>query len=206
MRDNVEAFTAGGGNVAFLSGNVCWFQSRFDLNASRQICYKDARFDPLYPAQGHLVTVNWWDRPVCLAETAVTGVSFYGTAEQQAEYHVLEPNHWVFERLEFDEASTFGTYDHGDGEQTVVGGETDAYQQGDSDPCTPRSPDGFTSLAEVYGRKDPGKVVCTMGIFTQGEGQMFTAATLNWSLGLTQGDVRDSPIDRITRNVFERLG
>ena len=30
MRDAVEGFTAGGGNAAFLSGNTCWWQVRFD--------------------------------------------------------------------------------------------------------------------------------------------------------------------------------
>lgn len=211
MRDNVETFTAAGGNVAFFSGNVCWFQIRFDLNVTRQICYKDARFDPFYPAQSDLVTVNWWDKPVCRAETRLTGVSFYGTENQARQYKVRQPGHWVFNGLDAANKKFFGTYDHGNGERTVVGGETDKYQEPGSDPCKPSSPAGFQRLAEVSGvdasgNPDESKVVCTMGIFTHGEGQVFTAATLNWSRGLSQGGISWNAIDQITRNVFERLG
>src|SRR5439155_20693009 len=35
MRDNIEAFIANGGNVAFFSGNVCYWQVRFDRDDTR---------------------------------------------------------------------------------------------------------------------------------------------------------------------------
>jgi hypothetical protein len=206
MRDNVESFTAAGGNVAFFSGNVCWFQIRFDLNVRRQICYKDARFDPFYPAQSQLVTVNWWDQPVCRAETSLTGVSYFDPVEQETCYRVLRPDHWVFGGLGFDSSSMFGEYTDDDPPLTVVGYETDKYQKPDADPCRPSSPDNFERLAEVLAQDGSRKVACTMGTFTHGKGQVFTAATLNWSLGLSQDGVIRNPIDRITRNVFERLG
>ncbi|HEV7734399.1 MAG TPA: N,N-dimethylformamidase beta subunit family domain-containing protein, partial [Candidatus Binatia bacterium] len=38
MRDVVEAFIAGGGNVAFLSGNTCYWQIR--LEGTREVCFK----------------------------------------------------------------------------------------------------------------------------------------------------------------------
>src|SRR5690348_8640332 len=47
MRDNVEAFVASGGNVAFFSGNVCWWQVRFENNNRIMVCYKSATEDPL---------------------------------------------------------------------------------------------------------------------------------------------------------------
>jgi hypothetical protein len=213
MRDAVEAFTVAGGNVAFFSGNVSWFQCRFDLNVTRQVCYKDARFDPLNPAQRPLVTVNWWDKPVCRAETALTGVSFYDPINQFRSYRVRQSGHWVFEGLDFADGDEFGTYDHGDGqgERTVVGGETDKYQPQTPDPCKPASPQNLQRLAEVpgvhqSGDPDESKLTCTMGIFTHGKGQVFTAATLNWSLGLSPDGAIRNAIDRITRNVFDRLG
>jgi len=217
MRDNVETFTKRGGNVAFFSGNVCWFQIRFDLNVTRQICYKDAGFDPFYdppdPRQHDLVTVNWWDRPVCRAETGLTGVSYYGTTDPQRQYKVRTPNHWVFAGLDAASKQRFGTYDHGDGngEQTVVGNETDKFQPPGSDPCVPHSPGtGFERLAEVSGfnagTPDESLIVATMALWTQGKGKVFTSATLNWSLGLSQGGGSWNAIDQITRNVLNRLG
>jgi hypothetical protein len=45
-----------------------------------------------------------------------------------------------------------------------------------------------------------------MGVFSHGKGQVFTAATLNWSLGLSQDDESWNEIDQITVNVLTRLG
>jgi hypothetical protein len=42
-----------------------------------------------------------------------------------------------------------------------------------------------------------------MGIFLKGQGWVFTAGTINWSLGLSHDDW--NAIDQITRNVFDRL-
>jgi hypothetical protein len=41
-----------------------------------------------------------------------------------------------------------------------------------------------------------------MGIFPKGQGWVFTAGTINWSLGLSQDDDWNA-IDQITRNVFD---
>jgi hypothetical protein len=43
-----------------------------------------------------------------------------------------------------------------------------------------------------------------MGTFTNNKGEVFTAGTINWSLGLSQ-DGSWSIVDQITRNVFDRL-
>jgi hypothetical protein len=40
MRDNVEGFVNNGGNVCFLSGNVCWWQVRFEKGYKIMVCYK----------------------------------------------------------------------------------------------------------------------------------------------------------------------
>jgi hypothetical protein len=44
-----------------------------------------------------------------------------------------------------------------------------------------------------------------MGIFQSGKGQVFTAATTSWSLGLN-GASAWTAIDQITLNVFNRFG
>jgi hypothetical protein len=123
---------------------------------------------------------------------------------------VLEPDHWIFEGLDESSKQLFGMYADGEDLKTVVGNETDKQQPFDSDPCTPSSPLSFLPLAEVPQVDDEGRptgrVACTMGIFSSGKGQVFTAATLNWSLGLSQSDQGWNAIDQITRNVFDRLG
>ena len=84
MRDNVEAFVATGGNVAFFSGNVCWWQVRFERGNQTMVCYKsdeeglpDPLGDPNDPNYDpSRVTVHWWDEPVYRPENSMTGVSF----------------------------------------------------------------------------------------------------------------------------------
>lgn len=209
MRANVDAFVEAGGNVALLSANTCWFQIRYGLNSEKQTCYKDARFDPYATPEPSLTTVNWYDRPVCKAETAVTGVSYYGPIEPSALYRVRTPGHWVFGGLDFDTHSFFGLYKDKDGiPRTVVGPETDKYQVS-SDPCKPNSPQGFISLAVIPPLSDPGNVNAppagTMGIFAKGKGQVFTVGTINWSLGLSQTEGQSTEIDQITRTVLDEL-
>jgi len=230
MRDAVEGFVADGGNAAFFSGNVCWWQIRFDLDPStgapiRQVCYKDHRFDAFVQSNPSLATVNWYDIPACRAETTLTGVSWYnpGGFIYSDLYHVLQPDHWVFAGLNFDTDSRFGLYKGSDGTpKTVVGLEVDLYQPrfllpGEVPPpplgnCVPQSPADFVKLPYVPGMKndDPDTPIdlklwtATMGIFQSGKGQVFTAATTGWSLGLN-GASAWSEIDQITLNVFNRF-
>lgn len=206
-RDNVEAFALAGGNVAFFSGNVCWFQVRYDLNVKRVICYKDARFDPYSISQPDLATVNWYDKPVCRAETSLTGVSWFGATNPTAEYRVLQPDHWVFAGLDSASKVLFGLYvvDGQETLQTVVGYETDKYQPPQQNPCLPSSPSNLQRLAEVPAEVSAYGPAATMGIFSSGKGQVFTVGTINWTLGLSQGD-QWGAIDQITKNIFDQLG
>jgi hypothetical protein len=229
MRDAVEGFVADGGNAAFFSANVCWWQIRFDQDPStgapiRQVCYKDKRFDPIIPDNPSLATVNWYDIPACRAETTLTGVSWYnpGGIPYSDLYHVLQADHWVFETLEFDDNSRFGVYAGPNRVPTsVVGLEVDLYQPrllpGEIPPpplgyCVPQSPENFVKLAYVPGIKTVKSVTeidldlwtAMMGIFQSGKGQVFTAATTSWPLGLN-GASAWTAIDQITLNVFNRF-
>lgn len=213
MRDNVESFASAGGNAVFFSGNVSWFQIRFDLNVQRQICYKDARFDPYNPTESNsgspdLVTVNWYDKPVCRAETALTGVSYLGSSDSFPQYIIRDRTSWVFDGVAY---SRFGIYTiEGDPlPRSIVGYETDRFQSS-QEPCKPNSPSNFHILAEVPALgsdfEDPNaEIAATMGIFAKGKGQVLTVGTINWSLGLSQDDSWNE-IDQITRNIFDRLG
>ena len=205
MRENVEGFVQAGGNAAFFSGNVCWWQIRFDPDVKTQTCYKDARFDP--EPNSSLVTVNWYDKPVCNAETSLTGVSYYDAPNPELNgYSVLQPGHWVFANTGLSlNGPSFGTY--GDPPVSVNANESDRYQKPQSNSCLPSSPQDFLPLAEVPAAPNQSgnpKVAATMGIFTNKKGQVFTVGTINWTLGLSQ-DGSWSAIDQITRNVIDRL-
>ena len=81
MRDHLEAFIAGGGNVAFFSGNsVCW-QVRSEDNGRSLVGWKEAyKQDPYYESGDHkLLTTLWCSRLINRPENQLTGVSFaYG--------------------------------------------------------------------------------------------------------------------------------
>jgi hypothetical protein len=200
MRDYVEAFTTAGGNVAFFSGNVCWWQVRFESNSDTMVCYKDGTFDPENPRHPDRVTVNWYDEPVQRPETSMTGVSYLGTPAPYPgwvlcqQYVVQDAEHWVLAGTGLKTDDFFGAF--ANATRTVVGTETDRYQ--DKDPHSPRP---FEKVACVFWK---GREAATMGVFKRG-GTVFTAATMNWTLGLSQ-DATWSELDQITRNVFERLG
>ena len=106
MRDAVERFIEAGGNVAFLSGNTCYWQVR--LEGSRMVCYKH-RFaeDPVYGTdRAQLTTTIWSDPIVGRPETTLTGVSFTrggyhriarSVRRGSGGYEVHRPDHWLLE-------------------------------------------------------------------------------------------------------------
>jgi hypothetical protein len=212
MRDNVESFAQGGGNVVFFSGNVCWWQVRFDLNVQRTICYKEASVDPYTATQPHLATVHWQCPTVCRPETSLTGVSWNSDVQPSEVYVPRLPEHWVFSGLNLSKDSTFGFYRNENGGLSSVlgaGTETDVYQPRQHDSCSPSSPPNFVKLAEAPGQNFTGDnpsdpIAATMGIFTSGQGQVFTVGTIDWALGLSQNGGWNE-IDQITRNVIDRL-
>ncbi len=205
MRDNIEDFVANSGNVAFFSGNVCWWQVRFENNNRVMVCYKSAGEDPLKSVDNSRVTVNWYDAPVNRPENSMTGVSFRNGAGnwlQQAPqpgYQVQFAEHWVFDGAGVTDGNTFGT--------GIVGYETDAalfYQLNGPPQVTGQdgTPLDFQVLAtaDLSSWSTHGQAgMATMGTF-QNNGTVFTAATTDWSLML-----QDAIVSQITRNVVGRL-
>jgi hypothetical protein len=106
MRDAVEDFVAGGGNVAFLSGNTCYWQVR--IEGKRMICFKH-RFveDPVFGTdRRHLTTTIWSDPIVGRPETSLTGVTFTrggyhriarSVRRGSGGYEIHSPDHWLLE-------------------------------------------------------------------------------------------------------------
>jgi len=206
MRDNVEARIAGGGNVAFFSGNVCWWQIRFSGDLSRMTCFRQAAQDPLTGIDDSRVTVNWCSAPVLRPENTMTGVSFrnggyvnngtwYPASQGYGGYTAYRTDHWVYSGTGLVDGEVFGQ------EQTIVGHEVDGslftWSAGLPE-CTGEdsTPSDFTILAVSPASNGSG----TMGVYYRGGGFVFTAATIEWAQGLPENPV----VGRITRNVINR--
>lgn len=124
MRDTVDAFVEGGGNVAFFSGNLCYWQVRYEDEGRTMVCHKyTARTDD--PVMGtdrqHLLSGIWSDPLVGRPENLTTGLSFcrggyirFGKGVQRASgaYTVYRPDHWVFAKtdLQYGDVLGLGSY------------------------------------------------------------------------------------------------
>jgi hypothetical protein len=202
MRDNVESFVTAGGGVGFFCANTSWWQARISSDGGKLWCYKIAGFDPASLTAPERTTVNWWATPPGRPETDMTGVSYAGSSigiPDGIPYIVKNAAHWALQGTLLTEGQPFGTFDDG---QSVIGGECDRIQ--DPGPNGMRSPPGYT-IASGYDPRD-GNETATMGSLTKGGGEIFNAATIEWSLGLTQNEGIENVMDQITLNVISRLG
>ena len=106
MRDNVERFVAAGGNVAFFSGNTCWWRTHVTDDATAIVSDTDHYVEGVFP---HLpATDQWWPPPpdgVGRPENALTGVSFRNGGVWPGDWPGDRPRdgfavqhaaHWVF--------------------------------------------------------------------------------------------------------------
>jgi hypothetical protein len=209
MRDSVERFAAAGGNIAFFAGNTCWWQIRLEDDGRTMVCYRDAVTDPMAAVDPAQVTVEWSSAPVNRPENSLTGVSFrrgagtwgpYMPLMLQERYTARFADHWVFDGTGLADGDGFAL--------GALGYETDAADVEDVDGV-PRitgrdgTPASFVVLATADLRhwRDYGQGgAATMGVFRSGAGTVFTAATVNWGSVL-----HDPVVDRITRNVIDRL-
>jgi hypothetical protein len=204
MRANVEAFVAGGGNVAFFSANVCWW--RVAVEDDETALSVDKGVHP-----GDTVAFDSWHRT--LPENRLTGVSFRNAGGQwngprpsSAGYTVRRSQSWIFAGTGLTDGVVFGE------KVAVVGYEGDgaAFTLGPGDLPTPTGEDGTPldfvivatcSVASWEGAEGGALSAATMGYYEHG-GLVFTAATTDWPRALEQGD---PDVARITRNVLERL-
>ncbi|MCU1401351.1 MAG: hypothetical protein JWN62_4460 [Acidimicrobiales bacterium] len=130
MRDAVEQFVAGGGNAAFLSGNVSFWQVRLEDDGRTMVGFKQ-RFeqDPVYGTdRQERLTSIWSDRLIGRPETAMTGLTFNRGGYHRigksvgggaGGYTVHRPDHWLFEGTGIFRGDLLGAA------STVVGYECD---------------------------------------------------------------------------------
>ncbi|WP_214110873.1 N,N-dimethylformamidase beta subunit family domain-containing protein [Acrocarpospora catenulata] len=205
MRDACEEFVRRGGNIAFLSGNTCWWQIR--MEGREMVCYRDPAADPVEDPR--LATVEWSSAPVLRPENTLTGTSFragagtwgpYMRQMREESYTARFADHWVFAGTGLTDGDKFGL--------GALGYETDAAEFAEVHgvprvTCRDGTPPSFVVLAtadlrhwSVGGQGG----WATMGVFTSGRGTVFNAATVNWG-----NTLHDPVVDRITRNVLDRL-
>jgi hypothetical protein len=218
MRAHVETFIKSGGNVAFFSGNTCWWHIDFcDF-------LKDAKGE-LHPT-AFIRDFKWWNkRPTPNPENSLTGVSYrnaggwWSGERAPVGYTVQNADHWVYEGTGLRDKDIFGAAER------LVGYECDGAlfsrdNQGFPYPTgadgTPKNfiilgvgplaeSDGNTSpdkrwQVELRENQNHGPRAAAMGLYT-GRGIVFTAATTDWARAL----LINKDVDRITRNVLNHL-
>jgi hypothetical protein len=229
MRDHLEKYIAGGGNVAFFSGNVCCWQVRSEDGGRAQTCWKQAfQADPLY-AKGEYKRLSslWSHHLVGRPENELTGVGFLWGGfrkshgqfmTERAEFTAHRPGHWLFEGTGLKPGDKFGGGDE-DGRNKVVGYECDGCELAWKDSLpSPTHRDGTPQTFEVlvtcparwhpddcewYEKWEKGRTGnAVLGVYTRG-GTVVTVGTTDWAHGLRGGD---PVVIRVTRNVLDRLG
>jgi hypothetical protein len=214
MRANIEAFIASGGNVAYFSGNTCWWRVHLVDNDTAMVCLKG-----LTGADD-----QWWNGLPMQPENTVTGVSYrngggwWGSQRQVVGYTIQFPDHWVFAETGLADGTTFGAV-----VPPIVGYECDgARLAGDGTPpwqpsFTDTTPGSFAVLgvglltqagngafgwSQELREDENGPRAATMGVWAN-NGVVFTAATCEWPRVV--GRDTDVAATQITRNVVEAL-
>lgn len=206
MRQRIERAIQGGTNVAFLTGNEVYWQVRLEDGptgpGSRIVCYKDATLDPVTLTSPSLATVRWRDAPLNEPESVLVGVLYRGIVGRVGDWVVADGTHWLYD----------GTHvQRGDRIRNLIGQEFDRYV-----PAT--APPGATLLArspmQIRGSTVQGIHNATAYVASSGA-TVIGAGTFQWSWALDDFGSRtydgvttplDARLDRMTRNLFDRLG
>ena len=206
MRARVEAFIRQGGNVAFFSGNTCWWHIEFGD-------FTKCADDELHPTSFIRDFETWKKNP----ENSLTGVSYRNgggswTGEREpVGYTVQNADHWLYGGTGLRNGDVFGADEH------LVGYECDGalFTRDNHGFPVPTGADGTPSDFVILGvgeltdngwqfeareNQNQKSHSATMGLYTRG-GIVFTAATTDWTRVLAT----NTHVDRITRNVLHRL-
>lgn len=224
MRDHLEAFIRDGGHVAFFSGNTCCWQVRSEDAGTALVSWKQRYvMDPKFATgESRLVSTLWSHHLVERPENRLTGVGFlwggYHRSHGQymdgkASYTVHRPDHWLFAGTGLKRGDEFG------GKDTIVGYECDGCELEWKDGLpAPTGRDGTPANFEVLGtcpaKWHPDDALfydrfpkdrvgsAVLGAYVRG-GTVVTVGSTDWSHGLRG---KDPAVERITRNVLEKLG
>lgn len=219
-RAAVEDFVAAGGNAAWFCARLCCWRVHLVGGGRFLVCHQGERraaFDRWWPASGA-------GRP----EDRITGAShrhggsWWDGARVSAGFVVQRPAHWVFTGTGLAQGEAFGAdtwpplagcacdgapldaFDHENGTALLSAwadetGTPAGYQLLAACPLDAR----WQSLpARERHAAGEGVHAATLGLF-EGGGTVFSAGTSDWAQVLADG--RDRSVERITRNVLDRL-
>lgn len=227
MRDAVENYLNNGGNFLFLSGNVSWWQVRYDDDYSLIRVYKLKEEDPYYldsdKNNDRQVTVNWYDDPVYRPETLMSGTGWFygGFWEPGPQSYDPDPLHppgfkvyrtadpewsWVFKDTGLKDGDRIGTAMF----QSMVENDGTIFtlnSQGLPVPAETektKTPGNFTILGISNPTRSGSRYGhSVMGIRkTASGGIVFTGSQEYFSAGLTS---RDPAIEKIILNLLAKL-
>ena len=218
-RDAVEDFIAAGGNAAWFSANLCWWRVHL-VDGRFLVCHQGGArgaFDQWWPAGGA-------GRPEDRLAGASHrhGGSWFDGARATSGFIVQQPEHWVFAGTGLARGDAFGadtwpplagygcdgapldTFEHASGKALLSawadeGGTPDGYQLLAACPLDRRWQELPPRERHAAGE---GVHAATLGLFERG-GTVFSAGTTDWAQVLADG--RDRRVERITRNVLDRL-
>jgi hypothetical protein len=203
MRRNVSVFVEEGGNVAFFSGNTCFWRVHLVECNTALTCNKANLADLWFKIdpENRLTGVS----------TRNGGAQWWGEREPIG-YTVQHAEHWVFEGTGLRDGDVFGA-DH-----ALIGYECDGASISDRLDergfAVPSHDDGTPENFVILGTGKigpkwsqdpedfPGGRTATMGIYAN-NGVVFTAATTDWPRVLASGEPH---VEKITSNILRRLG
>lgn len=220
MRERVEDFVARGGNAAFFGAKVCWRRLHLVDHASAIVCPQ---------SRAHDARDQWWSRTGARRpEDALTGVSHRHAGSwpdgprRAGGYVVQQAHHWLFAGTGLRHGDTFGA----DTTPPLVGFTCDGAPLDGFDESNGRArlaqhaascgtPGNFQALGigllgddwqerparEPFASRSAVRAA-TLGVHTP-NGTVFSAGTSDWAQVLARG--REPRVDRITRNVLDRL-
>ena len=220
MRNRLDQFIQGGGNVMILGGNTMWWQIRYE--DEKIIIYKNRNDDPMTGVDDSIVTVRWFDTPVNNPENSTIGISFRNAGYVNAGtilpssagyggFWITNPEHELLAGTGLADNEILGQ------QAGIAGHEVDGadFFWDNGEPKV-TGLDGTPLNFEILGyspadlsysqsTKIPGEA--TMGIFRNG-GYVFNAASVRWSDGLwdiSQGKIVDPLVSKITLNVLAKF-
>ena len=220
-RAAVEDFIAAGGNAAWFAARLCWWRVHL-VDGRFLVCHQGG-------ARGACGHDRWWPRHGAgQPEDRLGGLSHrHGGSwrdgpRQTCGFIVQQPEHWVFAGTGLRRGGAFGA----DTWPPLAGYACDGVPLDTFERTGGRAllsawadddgtPDGYQLLAacpldcrwqELPARErhaaGEGVHAATLGLFERG-GTVFAAGTSDWVQVLADG--RDRTVERITRNVLDRL-
>jgi hypothetical protein len=214
MRARIEAAVAQGINVAFITGNEVYWQTRIEDGpagpATRLTSYKSRTADPIMATHPELTTCRWREAPVSDPEATLIGQMYGSIVHRVADWIVREPRHWLYEGTGFGD---------GDRIRNLVGQEFDTFFPDLAQPGTvllARSPVEVERRSSLDPGATPSPPFHTSTVYAAQSGAtVFAAGTFQWSWALDGYGNRSylgvqTPVDprvgRMTRNLLDRLG